>query len=178
MQGKRARRISTYGMLIALAMILSYVESLVPAFWAVPGMKLGLTNIVVLFALYCIGTDSAVGINLLRVFLVSVLFGNGFGLYYSLAGALLSGLVMIGLKKTGWFRMITVSVAGGVAHNVGQILAAYVLLRTQALLGYLVILWFAGMLSGALIGVMSAIVCERLKRFVSFEGNDSRKGLE
>lgn len=163
MPESRVRRIAIYGLLIALAMILSYAESLVPAFFAIPGMKLGLTNIVVLFTLYCIGTGSAVGINLLRVFLVAFLFGNGVGFYYSLAGALLSGIVMIGLKKAGCFHMITVSIAGAVAHNAGQILVAYVLLRSHALFGYLVILWFVGLAAGAVIGIMGAFICERLR---------------
>lgn len=166
MRDKKVGRVAAYGMLIALAMIFSYVESQVPVFLAVPGMKLGLTNIVVLFALYCIGTQSAVGVNVLRVVLTGVMFGNGFSLYYSLAGALLSGIVMIGLKKVGKFHLVTVSIAGGIAHNVGQILVAYVFLRSKALLGYLVVLWFTGLAAGAVIGVIGAVVCGRLQKVV------------
>lgn len=165
MRDNKVRKIATYGVLIALALILSYVESLVPAFWAVPGMKLGLTNVVVLYALYCMGVGGALGMNLVRVVLVSILFGNGFSLWYSFAGALLSGGVMIALKQTGRFRLITVSIAGGVAHNAGQILVAYMLLRSRALMGYFVILWFAGMVSGAAVGMIGGIICDRLKRF-------------
>ncbi|MBR1853164.1 MAG: Gx transporter family protein [Lachnospiraceae bacterium] len=166
MRDKKVGRVAAYGMLIALAMIFSYVESQVPVFLAVPGMKLGLTNIVVLFALYCIGTQSAVGVNVLRVVLTGVMFGNGFSLYYSLAGALLSGIVMIGLEKVGKFHLVTVSIAGGIAHNVGQILVAYVFLRSKALLGYLVVLWFTGLAAGAVIGVIGAVVCGRLQKVV------------
>ncbi|MBP3206417.1 MAG: Gx transporter family protein [Lachnospiraceae bacterium] len=169
MQSATGRKIAAYGMLIALAMILGYVESLVPVFFAVPGMKLGLTNIVVLFALYCMGNKSAVGINVWRVVLTAVLFGNGVSLYYSLAGALFSGITMIGLKKTGRFHLVTVSIAGGVAHNAGQILVAYFFFRTKALLGYLVILWFTGLAAGAVVGMLGAIICERLRRVVNFE---------
>lgn len=164
MRRAESKRIAEYGLLIALAMITSYAEAQVPAFFAVPGMKLGLTNVVVLFALYCVGTGSALGINFLRVVLVSFLFGNGVGLAYSLAGALLSGAVMIGLKKTGWFGIRAVSVAGGVAHNVGQILAAMVLFGTRAVLWYLVVLWFSGMVSGAVIGILGAQICTRLNK--------------
>lgn len=163
---KKTKRIAEYGMLIGLAMILSYVEAQIPVFFAVPGMKLGLTNIVVLFALYCIGARSAVGINILRVVLVALLFGNGASLIYSMAGAALSGLVMIGLKKTGWFGMVTVSIAGGVAHNIGQILTAALLVRTRAVLWYLVVLWFTGIVSGAVIGMIGAAICSRLQNYM------------
>lgn len=156
MSGSQTRRIAVYGLLIALAMILSYVEAQVPAFFAVPGMKLGLTNIVVLYALYYIDVKSAVGINFLRVILTALLFGNAAGLIYSLAGALLSGAVMIGLKRAGYFSMTAVSVAGGIAHNVGQILAAMFLMGTRTVGWYLGILWFGGMLSGAVIGILGA----------------------
>ncbi|MBR1771348.1 MAG: Gx transporter family protein [Lachnospiraceae bacterium] len=156
------QRIATFGILIALALILSYVEAQLPVFFAVPGMKLGLTNIVVLYALYRMGTGSALGINAVRVVLVGMLFGNGVSLLYSLAGALLSGLVMIGLKKTERFGLITVSVAGGIAHNVGQVAAAAYLLRTDAVLWYLAILWFCGMAAGAVIGILGAELVKRV----------------
>ncbi|MBR1781353.1 MAG: Gx transporter family protein [Oscillospiraceae bacterium] len=159
-----ARRVARYGLLVALALILSYAEAQIPAFFAVPGMKLGLTNIVVLTALYLMDWKSALVINLLRIFLVSVLFGNGMSLAYSLAGGLLSGLVMILLKQTGKFHLITVSIAGGVAHNVGQILAAMVLLETKSLAWYLLVLWLTGLASGAVIGVIGGVLVKRLER--------------
>ena len=152
-----------YGLLIALALILSYAEAQIPAFFTVPGMKLGLTNVVVLFALYTLGERSALLVNLLRIVLVSVLFGNGMSIAYSLSGGLLSGLVMILLKKTGKFSIVSVSVAGGVAHNVGQILAAMVLLGTKSLAWYLLVLWFSGLASGLVIGVLGGEVCRRMK---------------
>jgi heptaprenyl diphosphate synthase len=133
-------KIARYSLLIAVALILSYVEAQIPAFFAVPGMKLGLTNLVVLVALYLMDEKSAILINLLRIVLVSVLFGNGMSLAYSVAGGLLSGLVMILLKRTGRFSIVAVSVAGGVAHNIGQILVAMVLLGTGSLAWYLLIL--------------------------------------
>lgn len=160
---KPSRMVAQYGLLVALALIFSYIEAQVPAFFAVPGMKLGLTNVVVLFALYRMGSKSAVVANLLRIFLVSVLFGNGMSLAYSLAGGLLSGLVMILLKKTGKFRIVTVSVAGGIAHNIGQVLMAMVLLETTALAWYLLVLWFTGLGSGLVIGLLGGELCRRLE---------------
>lgn len=153
-------------MLIAVAMVFSYAEAQIPAFFAVPGMKLGLTNLVVLAALYLIGDGSAIAINLIRIFLVSVLFGNGMSLAYSAAGGLLSGFVMIVLKRTGRFSIMTVSIAGGISHNVGQILVAIALLETNALAWYLLILWFTGLASGATIGLLGGMMCDRLKKLM------------
>ena len=158
-------RIAKYSLLIALAMIFSYLEAQIPAFFAVPGMKLGLTNVVVLTALYLMDAKSAIVINLLRIFLVSVMFGNGMSLAYSAAGGILSGIVMILLKRTGKFSIVTVSAAGGVCHNVGQILVAMALLETRALGWYLLILWFTGMAAGLAIGILGGMLVKRLERF-------------
>jgi heptaprenyl diphosphate synthase len=163
-------KIARYSLLIAVALILSYVEAQIPAFFAVPGMKLGLTNLVVLVALYLMDEKSAILINLLRIVLVSVLFGNGMSLAYSVAGGLLSGLVMILLKRTGRFSIVAVSVAGGVAHNIGQILVAMVLLGTGSLAWYLLILWFTGIGAGAVIGIIGGLLCKRLETLVGNGG--------
>ena len=159
----QSKQVAQYGLLIALALVLSYAESQIPAFFAVPGMKLGLTNIVVLMALYRMGIKSAMVINLVRIVLVALLFGNGMSLAYSLAGGILSALVMIFLKSTDRFRIVTVSVAGGVAHNIGQILMAMVLLQTSSLAWYLLALWFTGLASGAVIGVIGGELCRRIE---------------
>ena len=160
MASTKNRKLALYGLLTALALILSYVEGQIPAFFAVPGMKLGLTNIVVLLALYCMGAKSALAVNFVRIVLVSILFGNGVSFWYSLAGGLLSGAVMIALKKCGRFSVLAVSISGGIAHNIGQITAAMVLLQTAALGWYLLLLWFTGLLSGAVIGVLGGIVSQ------------------
>lgn len=163
MTQKRTKTVALYGLMVALALILSYLEAQIPAFFAVPGMKLGLTNVVVLVALYCLGARSAMGINLMRIVLVSILFGNGMSLAYSLAGGMLSSVVMILLKKTGRLAIVTVSVGGGVAHNIGQILTAMALLQTASLGWYLLVLWFTGLASGAIIGIVGGELCRRLK---------------
>ncbi len=159
----KTKTLATLGLLVALALILSYVESLIPAFFAIPGMKLGLTNLVVLVALYLLGERSAVAINLVRILLVGLLFGNGVSIFYSISGGILSLLVMILLKKSNKFSIITVSICGGISHNIGQILAAMVILQTTALGWYLCILWFTGLAAGAIIGILGAIITQRLK---------------
>ncbi len=167
MKKSSGKVVALYGMLAALALVLSWLEAQIPAFFAVPGMKLGLTNIVVLLALYCIDTKSALIINAVRILLVSFLFGNGVSLLYSLAGGMLSTIIMILLKKTGKLNIITVSIVGGVCHNVGQILVAMALLQTTNLAWYLLVLWFTGLGAGAVIGIIGGQLCKRMKKILS-----------
>lgn len=155
-------RITQYGILIALALICSYVESLVPPFFLMPGMKLGLTNVVVLVALYRMGDGAAIGINILRVVLVAFLFGNMTSMIYSLVGGFFSTIIMILLKRFRIFGMTAVSVTGGIMHNAGQILVAVILLETTQLWWYMAILWISGMVTGALIGILGMLVVEHL----------------
>ena len=157
------KRIARYGLLIALALILRYLESLIPVFVAVPGVKMGLPNIVIMFALYSLGTKDAVIISLIRVVLAGAMFGNVFAILYSAAGAVLSLLVMALLLKTKRFGPIGVSVAGGVAHNVGQIIVAILVTETAQIVFYLPVLCISGIAAGVLIGIVSGIVIERLK---------------
>lgn len=161
MQSKTGR-IALYGMCIALAFVLSYVESLFPIQGAMPGMKLGLTNLVVLFALYFMNDRAAFVINLVRILLVAATFGNFFSLFYSLAGGMLSFIVMFLLKKTGVFRIVTVSVAGSVSHNAGQILMAMVLLGTKQVSWYFGVLCISGVVAGVVIGMLAALVLSKL----------------
>lgn len=162
-QNSRAGKIAMRGMLIAVAMILSWIEAQIPPFTAVPGMKLGLTNLVVLVALYRFGTKDAVVINVLRIILVGISFGNTFALVYSLAGGLLSGFAMILLKSKN-FSVVSVSLAGGVFHNVGQILVAMAVLNTRAVTYYLPFLWVSGMAAGILIGLLGSRMLRYLPR--------------
>ncbi len=158
------RKIAQYGMMVALALIMSYIEAQIPAFVAVPGMKLGLTNIVVVAALYLLGTKSAMFINIVRIFLVSLLFGNTMSLAFSLVGGMLSTIIMIFLKKSDKFSTVGVSAAGGITHNIGQILVAVFLLNTNAIAWYLPILWISGIFSGIVIGIIAGIVTSRLAK--------------
>lgn len=149
-------------LMVALAMILSYVESLVPPFVAVPGVKIGLANIAVVFALYKLGWREAVAISIVRVCAVAMLFGSAASLFYSLAGAALSLLGMVLLRKTGVFSQIAVSVAGGVLHNIGQIAMACILLETDVLKYYLPFLIVSGVIAGVVIGLIASIMVRRI----------------
>lgn len=161
--GMKTKKVVVMGLAITLAMILSFVESQIPAFVAIPGVKMGLANIAVVFVLYKLGWKEAAGISLLRVFLVALLFGNFASLFYSLAGAVLSLAGMIALKKTGLFSEIAVSVAGGVLHNAGQIAMACLLLQTDVIRYYLPFLVLSGTLAGVVIGLLAGILVKRIR---------------
>ena len=160
------RKIARMGLLTALALILSYVESLIPAFVAVPGVKMGLANIVVVFALYTLGPGEAAIVSIIRVLLSSLLFGSILSLSYSAAGAVISLLSMIILMKTKIFGVTSVSVTGGVFHSLGQILVACLVLETDVLLYYLPVLILSGTITGAVIGIASSIVIKRLQKSI------------
>lgn len=157
----KSKRIAVMAMCVALAMILSYVESQVPS-PGIPGVKLGLANLAVVFCLYRMGGKEAAGISLLRVLLVSLLFGHVASLLYSAAGAALSLVGMILLKRTERFGCAAVSVTGGVLHNVGQILMAWLLLGPNVVY-YLPVLIVSGTVAGVLIGVLAALLVKRVK---------------
>ncbi|MDE7244421.1 MAG: Gx transporter family protein [Oscillospiraceae bacterium] len=157
------KHISRYALLTALAMTLAWLESLLPVPAAVPGMKLGLTNLVVVFALERMSARDAAAISLVRVLLVSFTFGNAYSFAYSLAGAALSLVVMLLLKKTGRFSILGVSVAGGVSHNIGQILVAMAVLGTGRLIYYLPALLVSGVAAGTAIGIAGGIVAKRVR---------------
>ena len=160
------RKIARMGLLTALALILSYVESLIPAFVAVPGVKMGLANIVVVFALYTLGPGEAAIVSIIRVLLSSLLFGSILSLSYSAAGAIISLLSMIIMMKTKIFGVTSVSVTGGVFHNLGQILVACLVLETDVCLYFLPVLILSGTITGAVIGIASSIVIKRLQKSI------------
>lgn len=159
----KASKLSLLALSVALAMILSFVESQVPSFVAVPGVKMGLANVVVVFALYRLGWKEALVISAIRVFLVGLMFGSGVSLLYSSAGAAVSFLAMAVLKKTGIFSHTAVSVAGGVMHNMGQITMASILMTTDILKYYAPFLVFSGTLSGIVIGLLAAVLVRRIE---------------
>lgn len=160
-------KVAYMGMFVALAMILSYVESLIPYFFAIPGMKLGLTNVVVLVVLYYYGPKEAFGINLIRILLVGILFGNGFSLIYSLAGGILSFVAMVLFKRIKGIHVVLVSAAGGVFHNFGQLLAAELMVTNWKLMFYFPFLMAGGIITGTIIGILGAIVLKRLQGITS-----------
>ena len=159
----KTKKLTVMAMTTAVAMILSFVESQIPAFVAVPGVKIGLANIAVVFALYRLGWKEAVAISLVRVVLVSMLFGSIASLFYSLAGAVLSLTGMGLLKKTGKFTEMMISVTGGILHNIGQIGMACLILETAALRYYLPFLLISGIIAGIVVGILSAVLVQRIK---------------
>lgn len=160
----KTKKIALLGISLSLAMILSFVESLIPPLVAVPGIKIGLANLVVVFLLYQAGVKYAAAVSLVRVILSSMLFGNLQVLVFSFAGAFLSLVGMAIMKKTNLFSIITVSVCGGILHNIGQIIVAAVWTSTPEVVYYLPVLLVSGTLAGILIGIVSGIVVKKLDK--------------
>lgn len=158
-----AKRLALAGVLVALAFILSYLESLLPTFVGIPGIKPGLANIASMTALYVLDWRMAVAVSLVRVVLSGLTFTGMSAMIYSLAGAVLSILLMIILKKSGHFSVPAVSIAGGVAHNLGQIIVACLALGASVLY-YLPVLIITGIVAGFVTGTITYYVVRRFER--------------
>lgn len=161
------KKIALCGVLTALAMIFSYIESVIPVPIPVPGIKLGVANIAVITILYVLGVKEAIVINLLRIVLTSLLFGNVNSFLFSISGVALSLTIMIIMKKLDFFSCIGVSVCGGVMHNIGQIIAAVFIMGSEAIVFYLPVLIVSGVFTGVVIGVVSGIVAKHVRKVVS-----------
>lgn len=159
----QTKKLTTLAMMATFALILSYVESRIPALVAIPGVKVGLANIVVIFVLYKLGIKEAIVISGIRVFIVAMLFGSPVSMIYSLAGAVLSLAVMFSLKKLTPLTEVAVSVCGGVMHNVGQIAVASLILDTNVVVYYLPFLILSGTIAGVAVGVAGALLIKRVK---------------
>lgn len=160
------KKLTTFSLLVAVAMILSYIESLIPIFVAIPGVKLGLSNIATVFALYTLGWPAAISVSLVRVLLSALLFGNIPSLAFSLAGAVLALASMIPLSRINIFTSIGVSVVGAIMHNVGQITCAAIVMETLGVTYYLIPLFLSGTIAGVVIGIISGILVERIKKYL------------
>ena len=160
------RIITICGLMTALAMIFSYIESLVPIPIPVPGVKLGLANMAIMIVMFTIGTREAVFVDIIRVVLTSMLFGNFNSFIFSISGAVLSIVVMAVLKHTGKFSEVGISVTGGVMHNIGQIIAAIIIMDTSAIILYLPVLMISGVVTGIVIGIVASIIVKRVNRGV------------
>lgn len=159
-----SKKVAMAGMFTALAMIFSYVEVLIPINLGIPGMKLGLANLVVVVTLYTMGAPMAFAVSMIRIMLVSMTFGSFSAMLYSMAGGILSFCGMALLKKVPNFSVIGVSLLGGVLHNTGQLLVAMAVVENINLIAYLPPLMIAGMVTGILIGIVSAQVIPRIKK--------------
>lgn len=153
-----AYTVAQLGMFIAVAMVFSYVESFIKIDIAVPGIKIGLANIVTILVLHQMGLADAVIVSALRIFLSSLLFGNVTIMIYSLAGAAVSILLMWISEKIGFFSVAGTSILGGVGHNMGQLLVAYFIIKNQNVLIYAPVLILSGTITGILIGIAAAFV--------------------
>lgn len=155
-------RVAYLGIFTALGLILSYVESLFPVFAGIPGVKLGLANLVTVLLLYGCSAKEALLVSLVRILAAGFLFGNLMGIVFGLCGGLLSLLVMVLIKRTGLFSMVGVSVAGGFSHNLGQLLVAAFVVRLPQLVYYIPVLMVSGILTGFLIGLTGYTLRKRL----------------
>ena len=160
----KTKKIALLGISAALAMVMSFVESLIPPLAAIPGIKIGLANLVTVFILYKLGMKYAVSINLVRILLSSILFGNLQVFVFSLAGACLSLLGMFIMKKTGLFSVISVSILGGILHNIGQITVACFWTSTPEVVFYLPVLLISGTVAGTVIGLLAGFVTKKLEK--------------
>lgn len=155
-------RVAYFGVFTALALIFSYVETLIPVNLGIPGVKLGLANLIIVVALYKMRLSEAYLLSVVRVLLAGFIFGNYFSIIYSLAGGLLSLTVMALLKKWGGFSLQGISIAGGVFHNIGQLIVAAVVVETFSVTYYFPVLLVAGLLTGLVIGIVAEMMLKRL----------------
>ncbi len=158
----KTKKLTLLALLCALAMILSYLESLIPPILPVPGVKMGLPNLIIVYVLYKLGAKYAFVLSVLRVFLVSLLFGSVLTLAYSTAGAVLSLLLMAFFKKLGIFSETGVSIIGGVSHNSAQIIVACIIMETSQIAYYLPALIISGVLTGAVIGIGGGLLIKKI----------------
>ena len=161
---RQAVKVALYGILLSLAMLLGYVETLVPISLGIPGVKLGLANLVNIVSLYLIGTGGTIAIALARIVLLTgFAYGNMAMMIYSLAGGAFSLALMIFCKKRGWFSQLGISIIGGVGHNAGQLCVAAFVVENSGVFYYLPFLLAAGTAAGAVIGILGGVVTKRLE---------------
>lgn len=162
----KTKKLTLLSIFTAVALVLSYIEMLLPPVYsAVPGVKIGLANIIIIFLMYKFSFKSAAVVSAVRVVLISLMFGNAIILVYSLAGAVLSLCFMAILKKTNLFSILGVSIVGAVTHNLGQVITAIILMETVQIGYYMVVLSISGTLAGIAVGIVSAYVLKYTKKF-------------
>lgn len=156
------RSVAFCGMFTAVAIVMGYIESFIVIPGLLPGMKLGLANCVILFVLMRYGVGWAALVSIVRIIVVNSLFGNMTAVAFSLAGAALSILVMSLLKKSGRFSMVGMSLAGGVAHNLGQVLVAMVIFENVGMFYYFPALIVTGVVAGIFVGIAAGLVWKKI----------------
>ena len=164
-----SKKVPLLGMFVAFAVILSYVESCIPVL-GIPGMKIGLANLAIIIVLYLEGTKEAAVCNFVRILIVGFMFGNLFSIFFALAGATLSMIVMVIMKKTNKFSIMIVRKFISF-HNIGQIVVASFVVDNYYIFGYLPILILTGAVTGAIIGIVSRLVLDRIDKFYNNKGD-------
>lgn len=164
---EKGKLVATYGMLISLAFIFSYLEAIIPIPIPIPGVKLGLANLVTIVGLYTVGVKGTAAVSLIRIVLVGCTFGNLFSMIYGLTGGALSLILMILSRRTNWFSQIGVSIIGGIGHNIGQLTVAALVTETAGVFYYLPFLLAAGTVAGGVIGLLGGLVTQRIRKFVN-----------
>ncbi len=163
LRGHQSKNMAITALMVALALIFSYIEAIIPYNPGIPGVKLGIANIVTLIALYLLSTKHAWAVSVIRVLIAGLLFNGVFAAVYSLAGAIVSLTGMILLKKSNLFSIAGVSMAGGVLHNMGQLIMAALLLQDSKIFLYFPVLLFSGMITGIIIGLGASVICQRIR---------------
>ena len=158
-------KVAYFGVFTALALIFSYVESLIPIYMGIPGVKLGLANLIIVIALYKMSIKETYILSVVRIVLAGFMFGNLFGILYSLAGGILSLTTMCILKKTDKFSVYGISMVGGVFHNIAQLIMAAIVLESVSIGYYFPVLLISGLVTGFAIGLLSNEMMKRLKSY-------------
>lgn len=161
-----SKKTAFFALFVALAFVFSYLESLIPFNFGIPGIKLGLANLVIVTALYTVGEKQAFAVSVIRILLAGLTFGGVFSLVYSLAGGILSYCAMLLAKRCKALSVTGVSLVGGATHNIGQIAAAAVVMETYRIVYYLPVLLLTGAVTGAVIGIVSTLIINRLKQVI------------
>ena len=159
-------KVAHIGLLLAFSLILSYIEVLIPFQTGIPGLKLGFANLAVLLCLYLIGYREAMLLTLVKAIFTGFLFGNLSVIIYSLSGAFFSCIAMILMKKSNYFHLPVVSAIGGVMHNAGQLLIAFLMIQTYGIVYYIPVLLVSGLLTGILIGSVASLLLPYLKKIL------------
>jgi heptaprenyl diphosphate synthase len=158
------KKIALLGMFVAVAMIFSYIETFIPVSYAVPGIKLGLANMITIIVMYNMDVKSAWAVSVLRIILSSLLFGNLSLMAYSLAGGIISLTVMTIFHKIKFFKMAGVSILGAVSHNLGQIIVAAFVVKNKSVIFYIPPLIISGVAAGVCVGIAACLVAKKLPR--------------
>lgn len=161
-ESSASSRLASLGVFIALAMLMGWIETMIPINIGIPGVKLGLANLVTIVAVYCMPLPKAAAVSLVRIVLTGFTFGSFSSLMYSMAGGVLSFLCMAAAKKSGAFGKTAVSITGGITHNIGQLLMASFVVQSFSVFWYFPVLLTAGVITGTLIGILAGAVIRRL----------------